>query len=624
MEGNELIQELKKALQSAQESVKIVSAWINGDILEDLLEGIKQGVKVEVFLRAGEKKDMDITDFRVFRAVRNVKGKIYLNPRLHAKFLVIDDSRAFVGSANLTYAGTQQGNFEAVVEITDPIKVKELLLLYQVLKDESEEIQPDTVALVLSSENSLSSRVLLLEDLPEQCFLKTPTEKGILLCKLTTVKTQSLEESTLWVRAADKDWLIAFLKAYANETGNLRIGEIKVMCEYRKIKEEEKESYFGVPLKPLKVGTQLLRLKGDDPDMQKIMSMNLSGYPMEKKAFVGKLLNTDIDVYIDITKVSSMHMAVIGTTGAGKTTFIRRLIEHAQNEGIQFFVIDVFGEYYEKLKVNKESIEYIKIPYTLFPIQAEDLKDILRTYGIGLEERTTEEKAFFTNLRKHLKPDLELICYKEMNLEDLLISSAPASLKSHVEDFLNTIMRDFGSASVKNQKDVYLMLLKGLSSNKNIVIFDFKDVLNLDARINMAGLLMKELFILSRLDGKKRLVILEEAHNFAPERGALDVPFGRENLSYLMAKRIALEGRKFGVGLIAITQRPVNISKYILSQLNTQAVFRLITKNDLDAVSVFFGEGQMELLRLLPSLRPGTLFLSGIAVPFSMLVSIEL
>jgi GTPase SAR1 family protein len=624
MEGNELIQELKKALQSAQESVKIVSAWINGDILEDLLKGIKQGVKVEVFLRAGEKKDMDITDFRVFRAVRDVKGKIYLNPKLHAKFLVIDDSKAFVGSANLTYAGTQRGNFEAVVEITDPIKVKELLLLYQVLKDESEEIQPDTVALVLSSENSLSSRVLLLEDLPEQCFLKTPTEKGILLCKLTTVKTQSLEESTFWVRAADKDWLIAFLKAYANETGNLRIGEIKVMCEYRKIKEEEKESYFGVPLKPLKVGTQLLRLKGDDPDMQKIMSMNLSGYPMEKKAFVGKLLNTDIDVYIDITKVSSMHMAVIGTTGAGKTTFIRRLIEHAQNEGIQFFVIDVFGEYYEKLKVNKESIEYIKIPYTLFPIQAEDLKDILRTYGIGLEERTTEEKAFFTNLRKYLKPDLELICYKEMNLEDLLISSAPASLKSHVEDFLNTIMRDFGSASVKNQKDVYLMLLKGLSSNKNIVIFDFKDVLNLDARINMAGLLMKEVFILSRLDGKKRLVILEEAHNFAPERGALDVPFGRENLSYLMTKRIALEGRKFCVGLIAITQRPANISKYILSQLNTQAVFRLITKNDLDAVSVFFGEGQMELLRLLPSLRPGTLFLSGIAVPFSMLVSIEL
>ncbi|MGB9874356.1 MAG: phospholipase D-like domain-containing protein, partial [Hydrogenobacter sp.] len=117
MAQGELIEELRRALRSAQESIKIVSAWIKGDILESLLQDIREDVKVEVFLRAGERKDMDITDFRVFKAVRSVKGKIYLNPRLHAKFLIIDDSRAFVGSANLTYAGTQEGNFEAVVEL---------------------------------------------------------------------------------------------------------------------------------------------------------------------------------------------------------------------------------------------------------------------------------------------------------------------------------------------------------------------------------------------------------------------------------------------------------------------------------------------------------------------------
>ena len=621
MAKGELIEELRRAVQSAKESIKIVSAWIRGDILESLLQDIREDVKLEVFLRAGERKDMDITDFRVFKAVRSVKGKIYLNPGLHAKFLIIDDSRAFVGSANLTYAGTREGNFEAVVELTDPDKIKELLLLYQMLKEESEEIYPDTVALVVFSENSLSSQVLLLEDLPEQCFLKTPTERGVILCKLTNVRTRNLEENLFSGRSTDRDWLVAFLKACANELGDVKIGQVKVLCEYKKVKEE-KESYFGVPLKPLKVGTQLLKVKGDDPDIQKIMSMNLSGYPMEKKVCVGKLLNTDLDVYMDITKVSSMHMAVIGTTGAGKTTFIRRFIEHAQGEGIQFFVIDVFGEYYEKLKVKKESIEYIKIPYTLFPINVEDIKDLFRAYGVGIGEKTTEEKTFFLNLRKHLKPDLELLCYKEMDLENLLISSAPTSLKDDIKDFLTALMRDFGEFSVRNQRDVYHMLRKGLSSNMNIVVFDFKDVLNLDARTNIVGLLMKEIFILSRLDGKKRLVVLEEAHNFAPEKGALDAPSGRENLSYIMAKRIALEGRKFGVGLIAITQRPANISKYILSQLNTQAIFRLITKNDLDAVSVFFEE--TELLKLLPSLRPGTLLLSGLAVPFSMLVSIEL
>jgi DNA helicase HerA-like ATPase len=85
-----------------------------------------------------------------------------------------------------------------------------------------------------------------------------------------------------------------------------------------------------------------------------------------------------------------------------------------------------------------------------------------------------------------------------------------------------------------------------------------------------------------------------------------------------------LEGRKFGVGLIAITQRPANLNKYILSQMNTQAIFRLVSKNDLDAVSVFFGERDWGLLNLLPLLRPGTLYLSGLAVPFGMLLEIEL
>jgi len=125
-------------------------------------------------------------------------------------------------------------------------------------------------------------------------------------------------------------------------------------------------------------------------------------------------------------------------------------------------------------------------------------------------------------------------------------------------------------------------------------------------------------------DNCKRIIVLEEAHNFAPERGAIDLPTGRENIALQMTKRIALEGRKFGVGLIAITQRPANLSKYILSQMNTQAIFRLVTKNDLDAVSVFFGGRDWGLLRLLPLLRPGTLYLSGLAVPFGMLLEIEL
>lgn len=96
------------------------------------------------------------------------------------------------------------------------------------------------------------------------------------------------------------------------------------------------------------------------------------------------------------------------------------------------------------------------------------------------------------------------------------------------------------------------------------------------------------------------------------------------NLSYLMTRKIATEGRKFNLGLIAITQRPANISKYVLSQLNTQAVFKLINRNDLEAVSVFFEYSKEDIFSLLPFLKPGTGFITGLGVPFGIVTEIRL
>ncbi|MDQ7081723.1 MAG: ATP-binding protein [Aquificota bacterium] len=102
-----------------------------------------------------------------------------------------------------------------------------------------------------------------------------------------------------------------------------------------------------------------------------------------------------------------------------------------------------------------------------------------------------------------------------------------------------------------------------------------------------------------------------------------EVQSGRENLAYTGIRRVALEGRKFRLGLVAVTQRPASISKFILSQLNTQVIFKLITRNDLEAVSVFFEHSKEDVFRLLPSLKPGTAFITGLGVPFGFLFSME-
>ncbi|WP_164930919.1 phospholipase D-like domain-containing protein [Aquifex aeolicus] len=96
----------KKILEitkEAKESIKIASAWIKGSIFEEILNIAKsKNISPEIILRASELRDFLITNDRVFRNIKDINGKIYLCNRLHAKFIIVDNKRAVVGSANFT------------------------------------------------------------------------------------------------------------------------------------------------------------------------------------------------------------------------------------------------------------------------------------------------------------------------------------------------------------------------------------------------------------------------------------------------------------------------------------------------------------------------------------------
>jgi hypothetical protein len=72
--------------------------------------------------------------------------------------------------------------------------------------------------------------------------------------------------------------------------------------------------------------------------------------------------------------------------------------------------------------------------------------------------------------------------------------------------------------------------------------------------------------------------ILEEGHNFAPERG-----FGKAK-SLEVIRLISSEGRKFGLGLGIISQRPALVQKTVLAQCNTQIILKVTNPNDLKAI----------------------------------------
>ncbi len=609
---------IREEVAKAKKSLKIASPWIDQCMLEKILERLPKGVKLEVILRTEDLKDLNITSEGTFRILEKYGAEIYINERLHAKLILIDDELAFVGSANLTRPGLgEEGNLEVMI----PIKGAELqkaLELFEDYKRESIRLYQDVVAVVISAESSVEAEVLLFENLPEQSFLWAKSERGRLLCKLTRVYTQISPQDSIDTLSESKSWLVAYYRTILRKS--ILMGKVKVLLELI----EEKEGYFSTPISGLLPGDQLFTVGEEDEALSKVMKTNLSGYSMDLPVKVGNLVGKGVSVYLDLAKISGTHMAVLGTTGSGKTTFVVRLLENMPRGVCKTLIFDLFGEYKQKLRIEEDRLHYVRIPYTLIPIWTEDIKDLFREYGLSLHERSKEEITFLTQLRGFLKPDLKTSAYRERGLGDVLLNVSKGGLRRDVVEVLHMISKDMGQEALQNQPEVFRLLEDALSSTKDVVIVDLRDVMNLTTRLNLTGLILREILSLARSNPLRRLVVLEEAHNFAPERGATDVPTGRENFAINMTKRIALEGRKFGIGLVAVSQRPANLSKYVLSQLNTQAIFRLITQNDINAVSQFFEYPSEDQLRLLPTLKPGHLFLSGITVPFSMLVEIEL
>ena len=115
------------------------------------------------------------------------------------------------------------------------------------------------------------------------------------------------------------------------------------------------------------------------------------------------------------------------------------------------------------------------------------------------------------------------------------------------------------------------------------------------------------------------LILLEEAHNFVPRDGTSSA----EGQSIETTKQIAQEGRKFGVGLVIISQRPSRLDETTLSQCNSYIIMRMVNPADQTFVRRVIESLGEEEVRLLPDLEVGEALLSGQMVNFPILVKMK-
>jgi DNA helicase HerA-like ATPase len=108
------------------------------------------------------------------------------------------------------------------------------------------------------------------------------------------------------------------------------------------------------------------------------------------------------------------------------------------------------------------------------------------------------------------------------------------------------------------------------------------------------------------------LTVIEEAHNFVPSSGR----------SSRVLKQIASEGRKFGVGLGLISQRPGRLDSDVLSQCNTQLILRIVNPFDQQQILRSSESLSEDLLNDLPALNVGEAVIVGPSLPIPALVKI--
>ncbi len=276
---------------------------------------------------------------------------------------------------------------------------------------------------------------------------------------------------------------------------------------------------------------------------------------------IGQIPNTNFPVIINKELALTHHTAIIGVTGTGKSVFSRNLIkEYLKDSNVKVICIDFTGEYKEKFKDSETT-----------PI---------------IDSQTETE------------------LFKKIN-EIETILTAPYGKENDV-----TKAKRQGIAKIMIEQISVFMK----NPESKISIVDLPEVINTSEIFEYIRLFIKSIFYVAKKEksfGNKVCLVLEEAHTVIPEWNFAGISEKSAQPLLNSIAQIALQGRKYNVGLLVIAQRTANVSKTILTQCNTIVSFQEFDKTSSDFLSNYFGDG---IASILPTLKFRQAIIAGKAL----------
>ncbi len=400
-------------------------------------------------------------------------------------------------------------------------------------------------------------------------------------------------------------------------------------------------------------------LKGDS--LKAFMGLLVKKGDTEQALEIGKYtLDLDATAYLDGDKFFQRHAALLGSTGSGKSWTVATILERAARlASANLIVFDLHGEYRELSYADHLRIpgpddlgaanpELLYLPYWLMNCEeltamfVESSEFTAHNQTLVFQDTVFAEKKKILEAEKKAEVlnsftidspvpfDLGIVVAEIRRLNEEMVQGArglkQGSFFGQFSRFLARIagkLRDRRYGFLFQAPDelhsyeafhgVGKQLLDFTRKDGRIKVVDFSEVPS-DVLPVMLGIVARLIYYLQfwMPDEKRHPVALicDEAHIYLPrDKGNPNQQRALDNF-----EKIAKEGRKYGVALMIVSQRPSDVSATILSQCNNVMALRLTNSNDISAVKNMMPESMTSFMEMLPVLDIGEALVVGDAV----------
>lgn len=397
----------------------------------------------------------------------------------------------------------------------------------------------------------------------------------------------------------------------------------------------------------------------NNDDLSKFMSVLSTSANSENSTLnIGKYaLNKDATAYLDGNKLFQRHAVIVGNTGSGKSCTVATLIEEiAKLKSSNSVVFDIHGEYQpiqgDNIKhykiagpIDGFSNEIIYLPYWLLTYEEMismmiDRSDNNAPNQAMIFSRTVLEKKkeFLNSINKtDVSEDITIDSPTPYSIESLLeklneinsemVDGAKGKKKG---DFNGTLSRFIQRLENKvNDKRLNFLfsndgnllnydylsqlcskLMTSGTCDGGVKIIDFSEVPS-DILPLVISLVARMIFSVQQWTERANInpiaLFCDEAHLYIPQ----NTKGGMEEQSLNSFERIAKEGRKYGIGLVVITQRPSEVDRTVLSQSSNFIAMRLTNIDDQNVIKRLLPDSLGNFGELLPVLDVGEALVVG-------------